>query len=352
MPVNETRLRSSVSVWLPWASLVTVWFLWGSTYLAIRVAVGSIPPYLMAGTRYMIAGAILSAALLLWKRDLLRGLSAATWRSIAIMGFLLLVLGNGIVCFVEMKMPSGIAAIIVATVPIWMVVIDAIASRTRITAASWVGLALGTLGVAALAGLHGGAVEIGPALLLMFGAASWAAGSVYARSHHDVLTSPLVPALEMFVGGAMMVAVGALTGEFAQLRLDAITPQSIAGFWWLVGPGAIVGYSAYGYAVRKLPTKVTATYAYVNPIVAVALGAWLLHEPVTLNVIVGGALVILAVVAILMKPLPAVEERKAGPDDDRAKEGVERIDRELRGENADQHEDEYAGCNGVAGDAA
>ena len=351
MPVNETRARSSVGLWLPWASLVTVWFLWGSTYLAIRVAVASIPPYLMAGTRYMIAGAILSAALLIWKRDLLASVNAAAWRSIAIMGFLLLVLGNGIVCFVEMKMPSGIAAIIVATVPIWMVVIDAVYSRKPIARGAWLGLALGTFGVAALAGLNGGAVEIGPALLLMAGAASWAAGSVYARYQHDNLSSPLVPALEMFVGGTMMVAFGAVTGEFGQLRLDAITPQSIAGFWWLVGPGAIVGYSAYGYAVRRLPTSVTATYAYVNPIVAVALGAWLLHEPITLNVIIGGAAVVLAVVTIL-KPAPAEEERETGGNHDGAEERIERIDEQFGDKNAEQHEDERAGCEGMTGDAA
>jgi drug/metabolite transporter (DMT)-like permease len=340
-----------VGRWLPWVALVSVWLLWGSTYLAIRVAVGSIPPYLMAGTRYMIAGAILTAILLAFKRDALRGLNAAAWRSIVIVGFLLLVLGNGIVCVVEMHMPSGIAAIIVATVPIWMVVIDAVRLRAPISRGSWVGLGLGTFGVAALAGLHGGAVAIGPALLLMFGAAAWAAGSVYARSHHEDLGSPIVPALEMVVGGTMMVLFGAATGEFAQLRWDAITTQSVAGFWWLVGPGAILGYSAYGYAVRRLPTNVTATYAYVNPIVAVALGAWLLHEPVTPNVIVGGAAVVLAVVAIL-KPSPGEEKDETRGDHDRAKERVSRIDAQLGDEDAQEHGDEHAGCPGVAGDAA
>lgn len=337
--------------WLPWVALVAVWILWGSTYLAIRVAVGTIPPFLMAGTRYMLAGAILTVALLLWKRDLLRGVSAAAWRSIAIMGLMLLVLGNGIVCYVETSMPSGITALIVATVPIWMVVIDAIRLRSPISPASWVGLGLGTIGVAALAGLHGGAVSIGPALLLMFAAASWAAGSVYARSHHDQLSNPIVPALEMLVGGTMMVLVGALTGEFAQLRWDAITPQSIAGFWWLVGPGAIVGYSAYGYAVRRLPTNVTATYAYVNPIVAVALGAWLLREPITPNVIVGGAAVVLAVVAIL-KPAPGEEKGDTASDDDRSVERVERIDGQLGNKDGYEHGDEYARCPGVSGDSA
>ncbi len=343
--------RAALGRWLPWISLITVWFLWGSTYIAIRVAVGTIPPYLMAGTRYMIAGAILSTGLLLWKRDLLARLRAPAWRSIAIMGFLLLVLGNGILCYVETRMASGVAAIIVATVPIWMVVIDALFSRKAIALGSWIGLALGTVGLVALAGVHGGAVSIGPALLLMLGAAAWAAGSVYARKPHGELRNPRVPALEMFVGGAMMVIFGALTGEFAQLRPGAITAQSIAGFWWLVGPGAIVGYSAYGYAVRKLPTNITATYAYVNPIVAVALGAWLLHEPVTWNVMVGGAAVVLAVVAIL-KPSPGEEKREAGADDDRAEERVAGIDAQLGDKDARENDDEHTGRPRMTGDAA
>lgn len=336
---------------MPWVALVSVWFLWGSTYLGIRVAVGTIPPFLMAGTRYIIAGTILSLALLLWKRDLLSRVTPAAWRSIAIMGFLMLVLGNGMLCFVETTMPSGIAAIIVATVPIWMVVIDAVVSRTAISIGSWIGLALGTLGVVALAGLNGGAVSVGPALLLMFGAASWAAGSVYARKHGGDRSNPIVPALEMFVGGFMMVIVGAATGEFAQLHLEAITPQSIAGFWWLVGPGAIIGYSAYGYAVRRLPTNVTATYAYINPIVAVALGAWFLREPITLNVIVGGALVVLAVVAIL-KPTPTKEKDDAGGHDRPADERIERVGDDLGNEHRDQGQEEDARCERMAGDAA
>jgi drug/metabolite transporter (DMT)-like permease len=343
--------RAGVSRWMPWVALISVWFLWGSTYIGIRVAVGTIPPFLMAGTRYMIAGAVLSLALLAWKRDLLGRVTPSAWRAIAIMGFLMLVLGNGMLCFVETTMPSGIAAIIVATVPIWMVVIDAIVSRTAISVGSWIGLALGTLGVVALAGLHGGAVSIGAALLLMFGAASWAAGSVYARKHGGDRSNPIVPALEMVVGGVMMVLVGAMTGEFAQLRLDAITSQSMAGFWWLVGPGAIVGYSAYGYAVRRLPTTVTATYAYINPIVAVALGAWLLHEPITLNVIVGGALVVLAVVAIL-KPAPSKEKDDAGGHNRSADERVERVGDDLGDEHRDQRNEEDARRERVAGDAA
>jgi drug/metabolite transporter (DMT)-like permease len=308
----ETSSRSSVGRWLPWVALVAVWFLWGSTYLAIRVAVGSIPPFIMAGTRYVIAGAILTAFVALWKRDSLKQLDAAAWRAIAVMGFSLLLLGNGLLCYVETTMPSGISSIIIATVPIWMLVIDALFTRKAIGTASWIGLGLGTFGIIALAGAGRGAVPLGSALLLSFSAFSWAAGSVYARKHAH-LDNPIVPALEMFVGGWMLLAAGAITGEFAHFHAANITPQSVAGFAWLVTAGAIVGYSAYGYAVRHLPTQVTATYAYVNPIVAVALGTLVLREPLTLNELIGGAAVVLAVIAIL-KPAPRKVEPLATCD--------------------------------------
>jgi drug/metabolite transporter (DMT)-like permease len=191
---------------------------------------------------------------------------------------------------------------VVATVPIWMVVIAAVLSRTNITLASGIGLALGTIGIAALAGVPGGGVPFVPTLLVLIGSFSWALGSVYARRHADLRTNPIIPALEMLVGGVILVIIGLVSGEASHFDRHAITPASIEGFWWLVGPGAIVGYTAYNYAVRKLPTHIVATYAYVNPIVAVALGAWLLREPITLNVILGGAAIVLAVVAILKSP--------------------------------------------------
>lgn len=302
--------RISVSTALPWVALITVWILWGSTYLGIRVAVETIPPFLMAGVRYIIAGSILTGGMLLWKRDLLAQLRAPQWRSLTMTAFLLLGIGNGFLCYAEMTVQSGVAAIVVATVPIWMVVIAAVVSRSGITLGSGIGLALGTIGIAALAGVPGGAVPLIPTIMMLVGSFSWALGSVYARRHADLRTNPIIPALEMFTGGIILTIMGALTGEFAHLNIHAITGASIGGFLWLIGPGALVGYTAYNYAVRKLPTHIVATYGYVNPIVAVALGAWLLREPITLNVILGGASIVLAVVAILKSPAKAKREVK------------------------------------------
>jgi len=302
--------RFSIATALPWAALITVWFLWGSTYLGIRVAVETIPPFLMAGTRYMIAGSILTGAMLLWKRDLFSQLRAPQWISLITTALLLLAIGNGLLCYAEMTVPSGIASIVVATVPIWMVIIAAFLSRTGIRLGAGIGLALGTIGIAALAGVPGGGIPLVPTLLVLLGSFSWALGSVYARRHAELRTNPLIPGLEMITGGVMQMVIGLIIGEGPQLHLHAISPASIGGFLWLVGPGALVGYTAYNYAVRKLPTNIVATYGYVNPIVAVALGAWLLHEPITLNVVLGGAAIVVAVIAILKSPARAKPEAK------------------------------------------
>lgn len=302
--------RFSIANALPWVALITVWFLWGSTYLGIRVAVETIPPFLMAGIRYLIAGSILTAAMLLWKRDLLSQLRAPQWRSLAMTAFLLLGIGNGLLCYSEMTVQSGIAAIVVATVPIWMVIIAALVNRNGITLGSGIGLALGMVGIIALAGVPGGGVPLVPTILMLVGSFSWALGSVYARRHADLRTNPIIPALEMFVGGIILTIMGLVTGEGAHFNLHAISSASVGGFLWLVGPGALVGYTAYNYAVRKLPTHIVATYGYVNPIVAVALGAWLLREAVTLNVMLGGAAIVLAVIAILKSPAKVQREAK------------------------------------------
>jgi drug/metabolite transporter (DMT)-like permease len=181
-----------------------------------------------------------------------------------------------------------------------MLAIESILSRSWPTPLATSGLVLGTLGIAALVGLHFGAIPIVPAAIVLFGSFTWALGSVYARygAHGD--SNPLFPAIEMVLGGLMQIVIGVILGEAAHVHLSNISHESLLGFLWLIGPGAIVGYSAYGYAVRTLPTHITATYAYVNPVVAVILGATLLGEAVTPNVIIGGTVVVLSVIAILM----------------------------------------------------
>lgn len=285
---------------LPWSALVIVWIVWGSTYIGIRVGVETIPPFLMAGARYLVAGLLMCAVLLLWNRSLLARVTRRQWGSLALMAFLLLVCGNGSLCFAETRLASGVAALIFATLPIWVLSIDSILERRAPSALASLGLALGTLGIVALVGLHFGAIPLLPAGIVLFGSLTWAAGSVYIRRKNEGQNNPLLPALEMVIAGVMLLIVGAASGEAAHFHLSAVTRESLLGWLWLVGPGSLVGYTAYAFAVRSLPPHVTATYAYVNPVVAVILGTLLLGEPFTINVMVGGAAVVVSVVAILL----------------------------------------------------
>ena len=307
----EGMNRSNLTRALPWIALITVWILWGSTYLGIRVAVQTIPPFLMAGTRYMIAGAILALGMLIWDRTLLSQMKWPQWRSLLTTAALLLLGGNGILCWAEQVLPSGIAALIVATVPIAMVIVNAVLTRVAIPLAAIVGLVLGSLGIVALVGIHAGSIPLVPAVMTLVASISWATGSVLGRLNAADRRNPLLPALEMFAGGAMLCIAGASLGEVPQVHLAAITTASWLGWLWLIVGGAIVGYTAYVYAVRKLPTNVVATYAYVNPIVAVALGSLVLGEPITVNVIVGGAIIVLGVLAILRAPKEPATQQQA-----------------------------------------
>jgi drug/metabolite transporter (DMT)-like permease len=285
---------------LPWLALVTVWFVWGSTFLGIRVAVQSIPPFLMAGVRYAIAGGLLYLLVRCTSRGPARPISREQWKRLAISGVLLIVLGNGLLSFAEVRMASGPAALIVATVPVWMIVIDAIYSRRRMSKWSIAGLLFGTLGVAALVGIPSGEIPLSAAGIVLVSSFSWAVGSVYTRHSAEDDLNALFPALEMFIGGVGLLIVAACTGEFAAFRPTGVTHAAIAGFLWLVFAGAMLGYSAYALAVRALPARITATYAYVNPIVAVALGSLVLGEPVTPNILAGGSVIVLSVGAIMM----------------------------------------------------
>ncbi len=281
---------------LPWIALVAVYFLWGSTYLGIRVAVLTIPPYLMTGARYIVAGlALLGLRLLLAKERPAMPSRAALGR-IAVTAVLLIVIGNGLLCLAETHVESATAALLVTTTPIWMLVFGALSARKMPGWMAVSGIVLGSAGMVVLVGKGVPRADALLASLILVGSASWALGSIYARDkEHHPLTAPL----EMLVGGIGSLLIGLAIGEGRQLHPAAIAPESWWGMLWLITGGAMAGYSAYAYVLRKLPTATVATYAYVNPIVAVALGALVLHEPVTWNVFAGGAAIVVSVVLIL-----------------------------------------------------
>ncbi len=289
---------SSIKRYFPWIALVAVWILWGSTYLAIRVAVETIPPYLMVGTRYIIAGVLLGTLQYAFAKNKPAMPTLRELRRIAITGVLLLVIGNGILCLAETRIPSGISALIVASVPIWMLIFESIRTRVMMSWASIAGLLIGSVGMIVLVGQQSGRTNVLYATLILVGSVAWALGSIYSRStkNHHPLTAPL----EMTIGGFVAVGVGLALGEASHLSFAAISAQSLYGMLWLITGGALAGYTAYTYIVHNLPASTVATYGYVNPIVAVILGAAVLHEPVTWSVIAGGAAVILSVVVILV----------------------------------------------------
>jgi drug/metabolite transporter (DMT)-like permease len=282
---------------LPWIALLAVYVVWGSTYLGIRVAVATIPPYLMTGVRFAFAGTLLLALQRTFAKEKPVLPARSELRRIAIVAVLLLVIGNGALCVAETRIESGTAALLLASSPIFMVVLDAIAARRAPGALAVAGIVVGSIGIAVLVGRSPGHGDTLMAALVLVSSLAWAAGSVYARGsteHH-----PLTAALEMTIGGVGSILVGLAIGEAAHVRVDAITAASLGGMLWLIVGGAMIGYSAFAYAVRTLPTPTVATYGYVNPVVAVILGAIVLREPVTWRLLAGGAAVVASVVLIL-----------------------------------------------------
>jgi drug/metabolite transporter (DMT)-like permease len=300
---------------LPWIALGAVYLLWGSTYLGIRVAVETIPPYLMTGTRYVIAGALLFALQWIFSKPKPSLPARAELVKIAVIGVLLLTIGNGLLCLAEIRVETGTAALLIASSPMFMVLLDALAVRRMPSAPAIVGIVLGSAGIAALVGkspVHADMLMAGFLLLSSF---AWALGSVYARGsseHH-----PLTASLEMLIGGGFSVLVGLAIGEAAHVHIGSISAVSLWGMLWLIVGGAMIGYSAFAYAVRTLPTATVATYGYVNPVVAVILGALILHEPVTWRLLAGGAAIVASVALILIGNRLTAEQALAEAGKDR-----------------------------------
>jgi len=263
----------------------------------------------MTGTRYVVAGALLFALQWLFSKEKPSLPSRDQLVKIAVIAVLLLTIGNGLLCLAEIRVESGTAALLIASSPIFMVVLDAIGMRAMPSALAIAGIILGSAGVAALVGKSPAHADTLMAVLVLISSFAWAAGSVYARTsteHH-----PLTASLEMLIGGVFSLAVGLAIGEASHVRIAAISAVSLWGMLWLIVAGAMVGYSAFAYAVRTLPTATVATYGYVNPVVAVILGALILHEPVTWRLLAGGVAIVASVVLILIGNRPAAAEMVA-----------------------------------------
>lgn len=294
--------------WLVLSAFAAVYLLWGSTYLGIHIAVQTMPPLLMAGSRFLIAGVILYAIMRL------RGdprPAAIHWRDAGIIGALLLLGGNGGVSWAQRFVPSGITALIVAATPLWMNLIDWLRpAGKRPGAAVFGGLALGFAGVT-LIGLsrdHLGHRIVSPlgAIVLLLATLCWASGSVFSRHARQAASPLLAIGMQMITGGALLIVCGAAGGELPSLHPSAFSHASIVAFVYLTIFGSLVGFTAYVWLLQVSTPARVSTYAFVNPLIAVLLGRVFLGEPLPGSVLFAGTLVIAAVVLIVLRKQRAV----------------------------------------------
>jgi drug/metabolite transporter (DMT)-like permease len=312
-----------------WTAMLVVYVVWGSTYLAIRVSVRTMPPLLSAGARFMIAGLVLAAVLAV--RDGPRELrvSRRELASCALLGLLLLLGGNGVVVLAERTVPSGYAALLVAAVPLWVVLLRA-ARADRPRTATIAGVVIGFVGLVVLVSPGGSGVHLGGALTVLAASLSWAVGSFYS-SRLPVPGNPFVASTyEMLVGGAGNALVGLWHGEGHHLRFAAISGASWLALGYLVVFGSLVAFTAYVWLLGAAPISLVATYAYVNPVVAVALGALLLGERVTTAVLAGGAIVVLGVCVVVSTERRSRQARAIAPEPAEPAGGTGRADQPAR----------------------
>jgi drug/metabolite transporter (DMT)-like permease len=303
--LTDARKASALQIAL---ALGVVYVLWGSTYLAIAVAVRTIPALLMTGVRYLIAGSLLYG----WSRW--RGAERPLrlhWRSALVVGGLLLLGGNGGLVWAEQRVPSGTAALVVSTVPLWMVLLDWLRpGGNRPTWKVVAGLAFGCAGLILLlrptAGVH---LDVLSVAVVLLGAFSWAWGSLLSRTAPLPASPFLATAMEMLSGGALLVLTGLITGEGAHLHFAQMSLRSVLAFGYLITGGALIGFTAYIWLLRVASPVLVGTYAYVNPIVAVFLGWLILGEPLTGRTLVAAAVIIAGVVLITLS------RRAAAPAD-------------------------------------
>lgn len=278
---------------------------------AMRAAVETMPPFVMASSRFLLAGAILYAICVARGRariardDLVRGF---------ITGAALLLLGNGMTAWTVQYLPSGVNSLLLSCAPIWMAMTAFAWGRERPTRFALAGMALGLFGLALLLQpKSGGTIALWPAIVAVLASVAWSVGSIYQRRAGTAGSLVLATALQMLCGGALIALEAAFTGEWSHLRVRTISAVSLAGFVWLVLLGSVVSYSAYLYTMRHASTALASTYAYVNPLVALVLGFVLFGERLTPVELLASA-IILAGVALMMVPnrRPAPRTSRSG----------------------------------------
>ena len=288
---------------LAYLSWITVCVVWGTTYLGIHVALETIPVALLAGLRWFLAGCLLVPILPFIGQQLP---PLSRWPSIAVIGFLMAVIGNGGVVWAQQYVPSGLAAVVVAMVPFWTVIVEAfLPNGERVTGRTVAGLVLGFLGIVVLVwpevrfGSDSGMMFVWGVVALQIACAAWALGTSYLK-RNPTNGSPLGSlAVQMLLSGVMLMIIATLTGEWAALEFSM---RSAAAMAYLVIFGSLIGYTAYLFALKNLPVSTVSLYAYVNPIIAVILGTLLLSEPFSLRIVLATILVFAGIAVVRWTP--------------------------------------------------
>jgi drug/metabolite transporter (DMT)-like permease len=278
---------------LAYIAFVTVCIVWGTTYFAISVALETVPVLLVAGLRWMFAGVVLSIVMLATGRGLP---SPRLWGPLALLGFLMNIVGNGFVVYAQQFVASGLTAVLIATTPFWSALVERLLPNgERFTKRSLAGLALGFSGIVVLVwpemtngGATGRSFVIG-VIAIQLACVGWVIGTSYAR-RHELGDNPFrSTALQMVFSGIMLLTAATAHGDWAQVTF---TPRTLAAMLYLSIAGSLVAYSAYIYAIQHLPLQLVSLYAYINPMIAVALGTLLLSEPLSTRILLAAALVL------------------------------------------------------------
>jgi drug/metabolite transporter (DMT)-like permease len=295
---NARRAGSSAAIW---TALTLVYVAWSTTFVGIRVANETIPPMLAGGLRFLVAGGLLLPIALSFGDRSGDRPEAAQWKGAAIVALLMMFGGNGGIVWAERTIPSGMAGLAIATVPLWMVAIDRVVLGHRQPRMVVIGLAVGFVGAALLVGGNAleGEIDMGGLILALGAAASWAVGSIYQR-HAALPDRPLVAAgMEMVVAALLFFLVGGLIGEFGDFHPSTVSRASWIAVAYLVVVGSWIGFTCYLWLLRNARTSLVATYAYVTPIGAVIVGSLILDESLTATTLIAGALIVIAVALIV-----------------------------------------------------
>lgn len=305
----RSRRASALNVWL---ALGVVYVVWGSTYLAIAIAVETLPPLLYAGLRFALAGILLTAWLAFRRVDL--RISRPELAGAAVVGILLLAIANGLVVLAERTVPSGVAALIVASIPLWVVIYRMVA-RERVGLDLLAGVFLGLIGVAILVVPGGidGTLDLIGALMLFGATLAWALGTFLSPRLQTPRNTLVSTAYQMLAGGIVLVIVGLAQGELVNIDPATFSVRSMVAFAYLVVFGSLVAFTAYTWLLQNASVSLVATYAFVNPVVAVLLGAIILAEPITPSILIGAAVIVVAVAFIVVRQSAARRADRLAP---------------------------------------